>query len=101
MTAGSEIVSATAMTTSVSITAIVIIIIASAGGIKLSTVALVLAPVIVLLSPSPGQPKHKTSAHFSSLWSSNSMRYLINLILGNNTNELKFAIILGAIFISN
>ena len=52
-TAGSEMVSVMVTTISASIIAIVIIIIASAGGIKLSTVALVLAPVIVLLSPSP------------------------------------------------
>ena len=52
-TIGSEIVSAMALTTSALIIAIVIIIIASMGGIKLSAVALVLAPVIVLLSSSP------------------------------------------------
>ena len=53
MTVGSEMVSSTAATTSASIIVIVNIIIAFAGGVKLSTVAFVLAPVIVLLSPSP------------------------------------------------
>ena len=53
MTTGSEMVSYMVMTTSASIIAIVIIIIASAGGIKLSAVALILARVIVLLSPYP------------------------------------------------
>ena len=53
MTAGSEIISVMAMTTSALIIAIVIIIIASVGGIKLSAVALVLASLIILLSPSP------------------------------------------------
>ena len=53
MTAGSEMVSTMATTTSASIIIITIIIIASMGGTKLSMVALVLAPVIVLLSPSP------------------------------------------------
>ena len=53
VTMGFEMVSIIAMTTSALIIAIVIIIIASVGGIKLSAVALVLAPVIILLSPSP------------------------------------------------
>ena len=53
MTMGSVIVSTTAMITSASIIAIIVIIIASARGIKLSMVTLVLASIIVLLSPSP------------------------------------------------
>ena len=54
MTVGSEIVSTMATTTSALIIAtVIIIIIASTGGIKLPMVALVLAPVIVLLPPSP------------------------------------------------
>ena len=52
VTVGSEMVSTMATTTSALIIAIVSIIMASVGGIKLSVVALVLVPVIVLLSPS-------------------------------------------------
>ena len=63
MTARSEKVSTTAMTTSALIIAIVNIIIVSAGGVKLSTVALVLAPVIVLLSPSPMLGSSMVSYH--------------------------------------
>ena len=49
----SEIVSTMAMTTSASIIAIIVIIIASVGGIKLSVATLILASIIILLSPSP------------------------------------------------
>ena len=52
MATGSEMISATATATFTSIIAIVIII-ASVGGIDLSTVALVLASIIILMSPSP------------------------------------------------
>ena len=53
MTAESEMISATATTTSALIIARVIIFIASVRGIKLSKVALVLASLIVLLSSFP------------------------------------------------
>ena len=53
MTLWSIIVSTMAMATSTSIIAIIINIIAAMGGIKLSVVALVLASIIILLSPSP------------------------------------------------
>ena len=53
ITMRSEIISTMATTTSALIIAIVVIIIASAGGIKLSMVALVLAWIFILLSPSP------------------------------------------------
>ena len=53
MTVRSVIVSTMATATSALIIAIIVIIIASVGGIKLSMVTLVLASVIILLSPSP------------------------------------------------
>ena len=52
-TARSEIVSTMAMVTSAWIIAMIVIIRASARGIKLSTVTFVLASIIILLSPSP------------------------------------------------
>ena len=53
VTVRSVIVSTMAMATSTSIIAIIVIIMASMGGIKLSMVTLVLASMIILLSPSP------------------------------------------------
>ena len=53
MTMRSVIVSTMAMATSTSIIVIIVIIMASVGGIKLSMVTLVLASMIILLSPSP------------------------------------------------
>ena len=52
-TVRSEIVFTMVTTTSASIIAIIVIIIVSVGGIKLPVVTLVLASLVILLSPSP------------------------------------------------
>ena len=94
MTTRSEILSTMAMTTSASMIAIILIIIASVGGIKLSMVTLVVASIIILssLSPMLGTSRWFPTAVLAPIGSTTSI-VTSNFHSDNNCSHLHIALL--------